>query len=109
MQYPQGRKEDIQRILSGATNCLNPDCDKPLKYAKYKVTAYCSKECECAFTPTMVYFSRIYAMPFRELLVKLLNEYRYQYRVAGVLGVQKKTVCAWVKKFEIRKERGKWA
>lgn len=108
MQYPKGRKEDIQRILTGATRCLNPDCDKPLKYAKYEVQAYCCRACSSAYTPTMVYFSRVYAMPFRELLVKLLNEYRYQYRVAEVLGVQKKTICAWVGKLEIRKERGRW-
>jgi hypothetical protein len=107
MQYPKGRKEEIQRILAGATRCLNPDCDKPLKYAKYEVQAYCCRACLCAYTPTMVYYSRIYAMPFRALLVKLLNEYRYQYRVAEVLGVQKKTICDWVKKFEIRREEWK--
>ena len=56
MQYPKGRKEDIQRILTGATRCLN--CDKPLKYAKYEVQAYCCRACLCAYTPTMVYFRR---------------------------------------------------
>ena len=43
------RKEDIQRILEGNDRCLNPDCKKPLKYAKNKVQAYCSKECEKNF------------------------------------------------------------
>lgn len=113
MQYPKGRKEDIQRVLVGATRCLNPHCSKPFKYAKYKPSrnrpkGYCCRECQGAYTPTMVYFARIYGMPFRQVLVMLLNMCCYQKDVARELGVQAKTVSKWIKQFEVKREGKEW-
>ena len=110
MQYSETRREDIKRVLVGATRCLNPKCHKPLKYAKNKTAtvAYCNRQCETSYTPMMVYFERLYNMPFREVLIMLLNQHRHQKAVAQNLGVQPKTMCEWCKKLEIKRDKGTW-
>lgn len=109
MNYSKTRKEDIQRVFVGVDRCLNPECQKPLKYAKYPYKGYCCRECMQTYTPTMVYFSRVYSRPFRDVLVMLLNRYRNQVETAQHLGVQAKTVYKWVGHYNIKKINKKWA
>lgn len=110
MQYARGRAAEIRRILTGNNErCLNPYCQKPMKYRLYPNNkGYCCRECERAYTPTMLYFSRLYNKPLRELLVQLLNEHRYKKAVAEEMDVLPKTVARWIKRLGIRKEGKRW-
>ena len=110
MRYARGRAGEIRRIVNGSNErCLNPDCRKPMKYKKNPNNrGYCCRECERTFTPTMIYFTRLYNYPFRDLLVRLLNKHRYKKAVAEQLDIQQKTVDRWIKQMEVKKEGKEW-
>lgn len=56
----------------------------------------------------MVYFSRLYGKPFREVLVALLNEQATIEKTAKEMDIRPMTVHFWTTKLEIKKEHGKW-
>lgn len=108
MQCGKERNNDVRRVFENANRCMNPDCNHPLKYVKYHPLGYCSRKCQREHTPIMVYFSRLYDMPFRDMLVLMLNRHKTQIAVADHLRVGAKTVCVWVRKLDIKKHAGIW-
>lgn len=95
---------EIRMMLDEARRCLN--CGALLKYLdknKRRNRGYCSLQCYYAKPPKLAYAERIYGKPARELLVELLNKHNNVVAVAGLLGVRKQALYAWMKRYGIRR------
>lgn len=95
----------ISAMLDATEHCLH--CGKPLKYLADKDArrnrGYCCYDHYLARPPRLAFACKTYGLPPAELLCSLLNTGATVDTVAGLLGVNKQALYAWMDKYGIRR------
>ena len=96
---------EIIEMMNNAQHCLN--CGARLRYLPNKENrrnrGYCSMACYNACPPKMAYISLMSGKPAREAILDKLNACASHNVAAGLLGIGKPQLYAYMKKLGIKK------
>lgn len=99
-RYP----DEVNAMIDNADRCLN--CGAKLRYSLYRPArqnrAYCSLSCYQQKPPLLAWLERKHDKPGKELLLETLNQKGSLDATAIELGITRRTLDNYVKKYKIK-------
>jgi transcriptional regulator with GAF, ATPase, and Fis domain len=96
---------EVNSMLEGARVCLL--CGKKLTYLQNKGSrrnrGYCCLKHYYAYPPKLAYIAHAYGKPAREAITEALNAHSSVGAAAGLLGIGKPQLYAYMRKLNIKK------